>query len=99
MQCLLKSLAIEFAPRIRVNTIVLGLVDSAQWQRRYEARAESSQSREEWFANLACEKHIPLGRLGNPEEVARAIAFLGSRAAAYVTGASLEISGGLSRHI
>ena len=99
VQNLLKSLAIEFAPRIRVNTILLGLVNSAQWQRRYEMRTELSQSREEWFANLAREKHIPLGRLGNPEDAARAIVFLGSRAASYVTGASLEISGGVSRHI
>ncbi len=61
VQNLLKSLATEFAPQIRVNTILLGLVDSAQWQRRYEAREDLSQSREKWFANQARQKHIPLG--------------------------------------
>lgn len=99
VQNLLKSLATEFAPRIRVNTVLLGLVDSGQWQRRFEARTDKSQSRDDWFASLAYQKHIPLGRLGQPEEAAKAIIFLGSPAASYINGASLEISGGVSRHI
>lgn len=99
VQNLLKSLASEFAPRIRVNTILLGLVDSGQWQRRFEARADKSLSREEWFKALARDKQIPLQRLGAPDEPARAIVFLGSPAASYITGASLEVSGGVSRFI
>ncbi|WP_458098283.1 SDR family oxidoreductase [Roseomonas sp. WA12] len=99
VQSLLKSLATEFAPRIRVNSILLGLVDSGQWQRRYEAREDHAQTRDAWFGALAAKKGIPLGRLGRPEEPARAILFLGSPAASYVTGASLEVSGGVSRHI
>jgi NAD(P)-dependent dehydrogenase (short-subunit alcohol dehydrogenase family) len=99
VQNLLKSLATEFAPRIRVNTILLGLVDSGQWQRRFDARADKSQTREQWYAALAADKHIPLVRLGEPEEPARAIVFLGSPAASYITGASLEVSGGVSRFI
>jgi NAD(P)-dependent dehydrogenase (short-subunit alcohol dehydrogenase family) len=99
VQSLLKSLSVEFAPRIRVNSILLGLVESGQWQRRFEARADKAETRDAWFANLARSKHIPLGRLGLPEEAARAILFLGSSAASYITGASLEISGGVSRHI
>ncbi len=43
VQNLLKSLATEFAPRIRVNSVVLGLVNSGQWQRRFEARADRAQ--------------------------------------------------------
>jgi NAD(P)-dependent dehydrogenase (short-subunit alcohol dehydrogenase family) len=99
VQNLLKSLAAEFAPRIRVNSVLLGLVDSGQWQRRIEAREDPSQSRADWMRELAGEKKIPLGRLGDPEEPARAIVFLGSPAASYITGASLEISGGVSRSI
>jgi len=97
VQNLLKSLSVEFAPAIRVNSVLLGLVDSGQWQRRFEARADRTQTRDAWFADLARTKGIPLGRLGVPEEPARAIVFLGSPAASYVTGASLEISGGVSR--
>ena len=99
VQNLAKSLAVEFAPHVRVNSILLGLVDSAQWQRRFEARADKALSRDGWFADLAIEKGIPLGRLGQPSEAARAIVFLGSPAASYITGASLEVSGGVSRHI
>ena len=99
VQSLLKSLATEFAPHIRVNSLLLGLVDSGQWQRRFDGRADKTQSRDAWFAALAKTKGIPLGRLGAPEEPARAIAFLGSPAASYITGASLEVSGGVSRFI
>ncbi len=99
VQNLLKSLSVEFAPTIRVNSVLLGLIESGQWERRFEARADKSQSRDVWLAELAKSKHIPLGRLGKPDEVARAIVFLASPASAYVTGAALEISGGVSRFI
>jgi NAD(P)-dependent dehydrogenase (short-subunit alcohol dehydrogenase family) len=98
-QSLLKSLARELAPRIRVNAVMLGLIDSGQWERRFVARKDPAQTREEWFADIARTRHIPLERLGTPDEVARTIAFLCSPAAAFITGAQLEISGGTSRHI
>lgn len=99
VQNLLKSLSVELAPEVRVNSILLGLVDSGQWARRFAAREDQSQSRADWYGALAGRKGIPLGRLGEPEEAAAAIAFLGSRAASYITGAQVEVSGGLSRHI
>jgi len=99
VQNLIKSLAREFAPRIRVNAVLLGLVDSGQWQRRFAAREDQSQSRDAWYADLARSRHIPLERLGHPEEVASAIAFLCSPAASFITGAQLEISGGASRYM
>jgi NAD(P)-dependent dehydrogenase (short-subunit alcohol dehydrogenase family) len=98
-QNLVKSLAREFAPRIRVNSIMLGLVDSGQWERRFAARKDPSQTREDWYAEIARTRHIPLGRLGTPDEAARAIVFLCSPAAGFITGAQLEISGGTSRHM
>jgi NAD(P)-dependent dehydrogenase (short-subunit alcohol dehydrogenase family) len=99
VQNLAKSLAGEFAPTIRVNSILLGLVDSGQWQRRYEARDDKSVTRAQWVGDLARKKGIPLQRLGQSNEAAKAIVFLGSPAASYITGASLEVSGGVSRHI
>jgi NAD(P)-dependent dehydrogenase (short-subunit alcohol dehydrogenase family) len=98
VQNLVKSLATEFAPRrIRVNAILIGLVDSGQWQRRFEAREDKAQSRADWYAALAKQKHIPLGRLGEPAEAARAAVFLASPAASYITGAAVEVSGGVAR--
>ena len=99
VQSLTKSLAGEFAPAIRVNSILLGLVDSGQWQRRFDARADKTVASADWYAALAKSKGIPMARLGQADEAARAIVFLGSRAASYITGASLEVSGGVSRHI
>lgn len=99
VQNLLKSLATEFAPAIRVNSIVLGLVDSQQWQRRFENREDQTVGRDDWYATLAAQKKIPLQRLGQPEEAARALMFLASPAASYITGAQIEVSGGVSRFV
>jgi NAD(P)-dependent dehydrogenase (short-subunit alcohol dehydrogenase family) len=96
---LLKSLSQELAPAVRVNSVLMGLIGSGQWTRRFAEREDKSQSREDWYARLAADKGIPMGRLGDPAEAAAAIAFLGSRAASYITGAQLDVSGGLSRHI
>jgi len=98
-QNLVKSLAREFAPRIRVNSVMLGLIDSGQWERRFAVRKDATQTREEWYGDVARTRHIPLERLGEPAEVARAIVFLCSPAAGFVTGAQLEISGGISRYM
>ncbi|MBO1326680.1 SDR family oxidoreductase [Acetobacter sp. TBRC 12305] len=99
VQNLLKSLAGEFAPDIRVNSVVVGLIESGQWERRFEARDDRSLTREQWLATVARNRNIPLGRLGLPQEVARAIAFMGSPAASFITGAQIEVSGGLSRYV
>ena len=99
-QSLVKSLAREFAPRIRVNSIMLGLVDSGQWQRRFDgAQGQDADARGLVSPRSRAARHIPMERLGEPDEVARAIAFLCSPAAGFITGAQLEISGGVSRHI
>ncbi|SDV09066.1 SDR family oxidoreductase [Pseudomonas mucidolens] len=96
---LVRSMATEFAPQgIRVNGILIGLVESGQWRRRFEAREERHLDWAQWTAQLAQRKHIPLGRLGLPIEAARAILFLASPLSAYTTGSHIDVSGGLSRH-
>lgn len=95
---LVKSLSVELAPAgVRVNGILLGTVDSGQWQRGFEARARPGQTKEQWLHELALERRIPLGRFGRPEEAAAAVTFLAAPAASFITGASLEVAGGVSR--
>jgi NAD(P)-dependent dehydrogenase (short-subunit alcohol dehydrogenase family) len=96
---LVRSLAVELAPKhIRVNGILLGVVDSGQWRRRFAAREDKAQTWETWSAALAEKKDIPLARLGKPAEAAQAIFFLASPLSSYTTGSHLDVSGGLSRH-
>ncbi|MCP4327926.1 MAG: SDR family oxidoreductase [Alphaproteobacteria bacterium] len=93
------SMAQEFAPKgIRVNSVLVGVVDSGQWRRRF-AESGGDQSWDSWAADLAARRGIPAGRLGNPQEVARAIAYLASPWASYSTGTAIDVSGGLSRHV
>jgi NAD(P)-dependent dehydrogenase (short-subunit alcohol dehydrogenase family) len=96
---LVRSMATEFAPKhIRVNGILVGLIESGQWRRRFEAREDKAQSWEQWSAALARTKSIPLGRLGSPAEAARAIFYLATPLSSYTTGSHIDVSGGLSRY-
>jgi len=99
VQNLLKSLSNELAPTVRVNSILVGVIHSGQWERRFEARDDKAQSRAEWFASQPAARKAVLKRFGEPEEAAAAIAFLASPAASYITGARLEVSGGVSRFV
>ncbi|MES2259827.1 MAG: SDR family oxidoreductase [Pseudomonadota bacterium] len=98
---LVRSLATEFAPDgVRVNGILIGLVESGQWKRRYAARPDDEREMtwQQWSERLAQKKQIQIGRLGLPEEAARAIVFLASPLSSYTTGSHIDVSGGLSRH-
>ena len=97
---LARSLATEFAPKgIRVNSILVGMVNSGQWLRTFEKLSVKEGSFDDWLSALAKDKHIPLGRLGKPEEAASAIVFLASDISAFTTGSTIDVSGGVARHM
>ena len=80
-----KCAAIEFAPRgIRVNSVHPGPIPTGINADFIKERSEFLRSR------------IPLGRLGEPEDVAHAVAFLASESAKYVTGAEISVDGGFA---
>ena len=95
-----KTLSQEFAEDgIRVNSILIGMVESGQWRRRYENRSDKSKEWDEWIRNIAIERGIPLGRLGKAHEAAQALLFLASPLSSYTTGSAIDVSGGFSREL
>ncbi|AOR70393.1 short chain dehydrogenase [Burkholderia stabilis] len=97
---LVKSLATELAPqRIRVNSILIGIVESGQWRRRYETQAQAGESWEDWTGALARKKNIPLNRFGKPDEAAWALFYLATHLSSYTTGSHIDVSGGFARHV
>jgi NAD(P)-dependent dehydrogenase (short-subunit alcohol dehydrogenase family) len=89
---LTKALSREYAPdNIRVNTVCIGKIKSGQHERRYTREGRSA---EDYYKQTS--RDIPLGRVGEAEEVASVITFLVSDAASYVTGTSVNLDGGIS---
>jgi len=79
-----KSLAQEVGSRsITVNCVAPGFVDTNMTRALPDAQREVLLSR------------IPMGRLGSPEDIAEAVAFLAGPRAAYITGATLHVNGGM----
>ena len=81
---LTRSLALEWAPTLRVNAVIPGVTDTDQPR-------EGNSDEEALYARG---RKIPLGRIGQPEDVAKAVCFFLSPDASYVTGQSLCVNGG-----
>lgn len=86
---LTRSLAAEWAPRVRVNCVVVGLVRTEEPGARGHYGDDAAQR--------ALGAAVPLGRLATPEEIADPVLFLASPGARYVTGADLQVHGGGER--
>jgi NAD(P)-dependent dehydrogenase (short-subunit alcohol dehydrogenase family) len=89
---LTRSAALEYIGEgIRINAVCPGAIDTPRRQRRMQAlppeQAEAQQA--------ALARSIPIGRLGQADEIAAAIVWLSSEASSYVVGHSLVVDGGL----
>jgi len=85
-----RTLALELAPRgVRVNNVAPGMIATPMTEDRLEDPGQARKSASQ----------IPLGRPGQPQEVANAVLFLASDDASYVTGSSYFVDGGLMRNL
>jgi NAD(P)-dependent dehydrogenase (short-subunit alcohol dehydrogenase family) len=79
-----KAAALDYAPKVRINVVAPGAIDTAMFN--------------DWMTDPARRQRMvdlhPLGRIGQPREVAETVAWLCSSAASYITGAVVPIDGG-----
>ena len=78
-----RDLAAEYAPDVRVNAVAPGPIDTMHLTTSMTSEEKADFGR-----------RYPLGRMGEPEDVAHAIVFLASPKAAYITGTTLPVTGG-----
>ncbi|MCA1737424.1 MAG: glucose 1-dehydrogenase [Actinobacteria bacterium] len=85
---LTRSLAVRYGPSgVRVNAIAPGTLKTPAWEQRQQKDPDVFERVARWY---------PLGRIGDPEDVAGAALFLASDEAAWISGAVLPVDGGLT---
>lgn len=96
-----KYLAAEAAPRnILVNTISPGMTLTEGWLGKHDAMAAAqNKTADEVRAGMVAGAGIKIGRWAQPEEIAKAVVFLSSDLASYMSGGLVEVDGGLSKSI
>jgi NAD(P)-dependent dehydrogenase (short-subunit alcohol dehydrogenase family) len=94
---LTKALANEGAPHnVLVNALLVGLIDSDQWMRRYKAQPGINKTYEEFLVEFARERGVKIGRMGTADEFAGTACFLASDAGSYINGVAINVDGGTS---
>jgi NAD(P)-dependent dehydrogenase (short-subunit alcohol dehydrogenase family) len=83
-----RAMAIDHAPEIRVNCVCPGDVNTGMLENE---RSQLGESEEAFMADAASR---PLGRVGDPSEIAEAVVYLSSKRSSYVTGSYLVVDGG-----
>jgi len=87
-----RTLTVELKHRkIRVNAISPGMIDTPGLNGLVQSREQIEQFKTSFVSN------VPLGRMGNPDEVAKAVSFLASDDSSYVTGIELFVDGGMAQ--
>jgi enoyl-[acyl-carrier protein] reductase III len=90
VEALVRYLAVELAPRgVRVNGVCPGYIETDS-ARLYAGPDYATRVRAEWIAST------PLGRIGQPEDVANVIAFLCSAEAGFICGQTIVVDGGVT---
>jgi 3-oxoacyl-[acyl-carrier protein] reductase len=82
---------------ILVNTLNMGWIDTGQWNRHFNEMPAGSCTRDEFDQMVL--KVVPAGRYGRPEDVTGMVLFLASDRASFISGASIDIAGGMQGQI
>ena len=85
---LTRSMAVEYAPRIRANAIIPGQIESVRTEPYFDSFRDPVEAKRRVLSTF------PMGRLGKPEDIAKAILFLASSDACWITGTFLHVDGG-----
>jgi 3-oxoacyl-[acyl-carrier protein] reductase len=97
---LARTLADELAPdQITVNNVLPGSILTDRLRAGAAARAEQAGTPVDELIRAEVGQRVPLGRVGEPEDLAAMVAYLCSTAAAYVTGQTIAVDGGVLRAI
>jgi NAD(P)-dependent dehydrogenase (short-subunit alcohol dehydrogenase family) len=93
-----KALAQEFgSDGILVNSVNIGFVDTPQWN-NIHARRAPDRDRTEFLGEMAAAE-VPLGRFGQADEVSGLVAFLAGARASYISGAVIDVAGGMGKYV
>lgn len=94
-----KTIATELAPEgITVNNVLPGFTRTGRLKSLFEGKAEKTGKSFDEVESGALSQ-VPMGRFGQPQEIAAAIGFLASPAASYITGVSIPVDGGRTKGI
>jgi NAD(P)-dependent dehydrogenase (short-subunit alcohol dehydrogenase family) len=81
---LVRSLAVEWAPKVRLATVIVGLIRTPDSEDHYGGPERTA----------AIERTVPLGRMATLEDVANAVVWASSDAASYLSGTAIQLDGG-----
>ena len=97
---LTKTLSVELAPdNITVNNVCPGRILTDRLRQIYHISERVQQGVSEEAALKEVARDVPMGRVGQPEELGAFVAFLASQQAAYITGTTVQVDGGLVRSL
>jgi 3-oxoacyl-[acyl-carrier protein] reductase len=95
-----KTLSIELAPdNITVNNVCPGRILTDRIRQLHQLREKLQRGISEEEALKEAARDIPMKRIGKPEELGALVAFLASQQAAYITGTTIQVDGGLTRSL